>query len=51
LFNSKDKKKGQLVGKYGDDIMGLNQSKFDKRQKELYAPVLIFQIKRYAKIR
>jgi len=51
LFDSKDQKRDKLIGQYGIDIMGLNQSKFDKRQKELYAPVLIFQIKRYAKIR
>ena len=39
-----------LVGKYGLDILGLNQEWFDKRQKDIYRYTMIFQIKKQYKI-
>lgn len=46
MFNSRDKKTGSLIGKYGIDIMGLNQDWFTNRQKNIYKPVLDFEISR-----
>jgi len=39
-----------LVGRYGLDILGLNQEWFDKRQKEVYRFQLIKEIKSKYKI-
>ena len=39
-----------LVGKYGLDILGLNQEWFLKRQKDIYRYTMIFQIKKQYKI-
>lgn len=39
-----------LVGRYGLDILGLNQEWFNKRQKEVYRLVLTQQIKNTYKI-
>jgi len=39
-----------LVGKYGLDILGLNEETFFKRQDEIYRFVLINQIKKKYKI-
>ena len=50
LFDSTDYKTGNLVGKYGLDIMGLNQDWFEKRQKDVYTFVLVNRIRKYAKI-
>jgi hypothetical protein len=51
LFGAKDKKRNQLVNKYGIDIMGLNKQVFEKYQKEITAPRFIRRLKNYAKIR
>jgi hypothetical protein len=50
LFDSTDVKTGNLVGKYGLDIMGLNQDWFEKRQKDVYTFVLVNRIRKYAQI-
>jgi len=50
LFDSSDVKKKNLVGKYGGDIMGLNQDWFNIRQNDIYRLVLTEQIKRKYKI-
>lgn len=50
LFNSSDSKTGNLIGKYGLDIMGINKEWFDKRQSEIYRLVLQQQIKQIYKI-
>jgi hypothetical protein len=50
-MDSTDSKTGNLLGKYGSDIMGLNQDWFEKRQKEIYRFVLIQKIKKVAQIR
>ena len=39
-----------LVGRYGQDILGLNQEWFNKRQEDIYKLVLVFQIKKKYKI-
>jgi len=39
-----------LVGKYGLDILGLNQETFDKRQSDIYRYTLIYIIKKDYKI-
>jgi hypothetical protein len=46
MFNSTDKKTSSLIGKYGIDILGLNQDFFNQRQKNIYKPVLDFEISR-----
>lgn len=46
IFGSSDIKAGTLIGKYGLDIMGLNQDWFVKRQSEIYRITLVFLIKR-----
>ena len=46
MFNSTDNKTGSLIGKYGIDIMGLNQDWFNNRQRNIYKPVLDFEISR-----
>lgn len=48
LFGMNDRH--NLVGKYGIDILGLNQEWFDKRQKDIYRYTMIFQIKKQYKI-
>lgn len=50
IFNSTDNKTDNLIGKYGLDIMGLNQEWFNQRQKDIYKYTLIFQIKKQYKI-
>ena len=50
IFESRDKKSENLKGKYGMDIMGLNEDFFYNKQKFEYAPLLIIEIKRYANI-
>lgn len=44
LFNSSDNKTGNLIGKYGIDIMGINQEWFNERQKNIYKYILLFDI-------
>ena len=44
LFNSNDYKTGSLIGKYGIDIMGINQEWFNERQKNIYKYILLFDI-------
>jgi hypothetical protein len=46
MFNSTDNKTGSLIGRYGIDIMGLNQDWFNNRQRNIYKPVLDFEISR-----
>lgn len=46
LFDSTDVKTGNLLGKYGLDIMGLNQEWFNKRQSEIYKFTLQVQIRK-----
>jgi hypothetical protein len=46
LFNSSDNKTGNLIGKYGIDIMGINQEWFNERQKNIYKYILLFDISR-----
>ncbi len=46
MFNSTDNKTGSLIGQYGIDIMGLNQDWFNNRQRNIYKPVLDFEISR-----
>lgn len=50
IFDSSDNKTGNLIGKYGLDIMGLNKEWFYKRQSEIYRLVLQQQIKQIYKI-
>ena len=45
LFGATNSKRGELVKKYGIDIMGLNQGVFDKFQKEIIAPRFVRKIK------
>ena len=35
-----------LIGRYGQDILGIDQDWFNKRQKEIYRITLVFQIKK-----
>ena len=44
IFNSTDVKTDNLIGKYGLDIMGLNQDWFNQRQKNIYKHILQFEI-------
>jgi hypothetical protein len=39
-----------LIGRYGLDILGLNQETFDKRQNDIYKYTLIYTIKKDYKI-
>jgi hypothetical protein len=48
LFNWNDEH--NLVGRYGLDILGINQDWFDKRQKDIYRLTLTYQIKKQYKI-
>jgi hypothetical protein len=48
IFNAHDIH--NLIGRYGQDIMGLNAKWFEQKQKEDYAPRLLEKIKQYAKI-
>lgn len=50
IFDSTDSKTGALIGKYGLDIMGLNQEWFNKRQNDIYRLTLVFTIKKKYKI-
>jgi len=50
LFDSNDSKTGSLVGKYGGDIMGINQDWFDIRQRDVYRLTYVFNIKRICNI-
>ena len=42
IFNMNDTH--NLVGRYGFDILGLNQKWFDERQKNIYKQILSFKI-------
>lgn len=44
LLNSSDSKRDKLIGQYGIDILSINQEWFNKRQIEIYKPILIFDI-------
>jgi len=46
MFDASDQKKGDLIAKYGMDIMGLSQKSFNKIQKEIYAPEIIRYVKK-----
>ena len=46
IFDSTDDKTDDLIGKYGQDIMGLNQGEWYRLQREVHAPLLIRFIKR-----
>lgn len=60
LFVSKGNKNGSfifgmndthnLIGRYGIDILGLNQEWFNKRQNDIYRLTLVFDIKRKFRI-
>jgi hypothetical protein len=50
IFDSTDNKTDNLVGKYGLDILGLNQEWFEKRQKDIYRYTLVYQIIKNYKI-
>lgn len=50
IFDSTDSKTDNLVGKYGLDILGLNQEWFNKRQSEIYRYTLVYQIIKNYKI-
>jgi len=39
-----------LIGRYGKDILGLNQNWFDKRQNDIYRIALVYSIKKDYKI-
>jgi hypothetical protein len=45
IFNSSDSKTGNLIGKYGLDIMGINQAWFEQRQRDIYRLTLVQMIK------
>lgn len=45
IFESSDSKLGDLISKYGMDIMGLNQKTFDDIQKNIYSVEIIRYIK------
>lgn len=45
IFGNTDSKRTMLSEKYGNDILGLNQTVFDKYQKEIIAPRFIRKIK------
>lgn len=49
-FNSSDSKTPMLVGKYGEDIMGINDEWWNNRQIEVYLPVFRFQVFRKANL-
>lgn len=46
IFDSSDSKKGSLIGKYGLDIMSINQDWFNERQKNIYKFVLLVDIRK-----
>jgi len=46
IFDATDGKKSMLKEKYGNQIMGLNQSTFDEIQKNVYVQKLITQLKK-----
>jgi len=46
LFSSNDPKAGDLISKYGLDIMGLNQETFNQLQKKHYSIDLIRYVKK-----
>ena len=48
LFGMKDYH--NLIGRYGEQIMGLNQETFEKRQSDVYRYTLIYIIKKDYKI-
>jgi len=50
IFDSGNDKKDNLIERYGEAIMGLNQVWFNKRQSEIYRLVLQQQIKQIYKI-
>lgn len=46
VFDSTDSKQDSLAGKYGYDILKINQEWFEKRQTEIYKFRLVFDIKK-----
>lgn len=46
LFDSSDSKTGNLIGKYGLDIMGINKEWFNKRQKDIYRLTLSVELQK-----
>lgn len=50
VFDSRDSKTGELVGKYGADIMDISQRQFNDQKKRVYERMLAKKIKKYAKI-
>lgn len=50
LFGNRDSKRNVLVEMYGNNIFGLNQTVFDKYQKEIIRPRLVNRIKKQYKI-
>ena len=48
IFGAKDD--NNLIGKYGKDILGLNQETFNKRQSDVYVQQLVYIIKKDYKI-
>ena len=48
LFNWNDEH--NLVGRYGLDILGINQEWFNKRQEDIYRITLVYSIKKDYKI-
>ena len=48
LFGMNDRY--NLVGKYGNDILGLNQETFEKRQADIYRYTFIYVLKKDYKI-
>lgn len=45
-FGSTDNKTGNLLGKYGNEIMGLNKETFEERQKNVYRITLSYEIQK-----
>ena len=45
-FGSTDNKTGNLLVKYGNEIMGLNKETFEERQKNVYRITLSYQIQK-----
>lgn len=46
IFNSSDSKRDSLLGKYGGDILKINQQWFEDRQTQIYKFRLVFDIKK-----
>lgn len=50
IFNGRDEKTNDLIGKYGIDILGISQEYFEQRQKDIYRIALVYNIKKTANI-